>query len=124
MAGNGVGNSGLLVLNSNTLFNAGTAGAVVIGVDGGFEDLVAAFAADRDIAEPTAQLLNQTALLLNARADYRGAEPLDKVALINRTSTSIEPLKITPEFTARSKFFDDELIVDGEKGPSGYTVTA
>ena len=33
-------------------------------------------AADRDIAEPTARLLNQVAIFLNAKADYRSAEPL------------------------------------------------
>ncbi len=50
--------------------------------------------------------------LVVATITNRGAEPLDKVALINRTSASIEPVKITPEFTDKSQFFEDELLVD------------
>jgi tetratricopeptide (TPR) repeat protein len=42
---------------------------------------VATFAADRDIPEPTARLLNEAAILLNARADYRAAEPLYRRSL-------------------------------------------
>ncbi len=37
--------------------------------------------ADRDISDPSGRLLNQAALLLNARADHRGAEPLMRRAL-------------------------------------------
>ena len=37
--------------------------------------------ADRNIPEPSGRMLNQAALLLNARADHRGAEPLMRRAL-------------------------------------------
>lgn len=50
--------------------------------------------------------------LVEVLVTNRGSTPLDKVALINRTSVSIEPLKITPEFTDKSRFFEDELLVD------------
>ena len=48
---------------------------------------VATFAADRNIPEPTALLLNQAAILLKTRADHRAAEPLYRRALaINEQS--------------------------------------
>ena len=56
--------------------------------------------------------------LVEATIKNRGNAPLEKVTLINRTSASIEPIKITPEYTDKSEFFEDELLVDlGRVGP-------